>query len=33
LGFCLLTADEQERLAMQLLSAAPVVADEDLARR
>jgi len=33
LGFWLLTADEQERLAMQLLSAAPVVADEDLARR
>ncbi len=32
LGFWLLTADEQERLAMQLLSAAPVVADEDLAR-
>jgi murein DD-endopeptidase MepM/ murein hydrolase activator NlpD len=29
LGFWLLTADEQERLAMQLLSAAPVVADED----
>lgn len=33
LGFWLLTADEQERLAMQLLSAAPVVADEDLAPR
>ncbi|MGA3186994.1 MAG: M23 family metallopeptidase [Bryobacteraceae bacterium] len=32
LGFWLLTADEQERLAMQLLSTAPVVADEDLAR-
>jgi murein DD-endopeptidase MepM/ murein hydrolase activator NlpD len=32
LGFWLLTADEQERLAMQLLSAPPVVADEDLAR-
>jgi murein DD-endopeptidase MepM/ murein hydrolase activator NlpD len=32
LGFWLLTADEQERLAMQLLSAAPVVADEDLAQ-
>jgi len=32
LGFWLLTADEQERLAMQLLSAAPVVADEDLSR-
>ncbi len=29
LGFWLLTADEQERLAMQLLSAAPVVADEE----
>jgi murein DD-endopeptidase MepM/ murein hydrolase activator NlpD len=33
LGFWLLTANEQERLAMQLLSAAPVVADEDLAPR
>jgi murein DD-endopeptidase MepM/ murein hydrolase activator NlpD len=33
LGFWLLTADEQERLAMQLLSAAPVVAGEDLAPR
>jgi murein DD-endopeptidase MepM/ murein hydrolase activator NlpD len=33
LGFWLLTADEQERLAMQLLSAAPVVADENLVRR
>ena len=33
LGFWLLTADEQERLAMQLLSAAPVVADEDLTSR
>ncbi len=33
LGFWLLTADEQERLAMQLLSAPPVVADEDLASR
>jgi murein DD-endopeptidase MepM/ murein hydrolase activator NlpD len=33
LGFWLLTTDEQERLAMQLLSAAPVVADEDLAPR
>jgi murein DD-endopeptidase MepM/ murein hydrolase activator NlpD len=32
LGFWLLTADEQERLAMQVLSAAPMVADEDLAR-
>lgn len=32
LGFWLLTADEQERLAMQLLSAPPVVADEDLGR-
>lgn len=32
LGFWLLTADEQERLAMQLLSATPVVADEDLSR-
>jgi murein DD-endopeptidase MepM/ murein hydrolase activator NlpD len=33
LGFWLLTADEQERLAMQLLSAAPVADDEDLLRR
>ncbi len=33
LGFWLLTADDQERLAMQLLSAAPVVADEELAPR
>jgi hypothetical protein len=33
LGFWLLTADEQERLAMQVLSAAPVVAEEDFARR
>jgi murein DD-endopeptidase MepM/ murein hydrolase activator NlpD len=33
LGFWLLTADDQERLAMQLLSAAPVVADEDLSLR
>jgi murein DD-endopeptidase MepM/ murein hydrolase activator NlpD len=33
LGFWLLTAAEQERLAMQLLSAAPVVAGEDLAPR
>jgi murein DD-endopeptidase MepM/ murein hydrolase activator NlpD len=32
LGFWLLTADEQERLAMQVLSAAPAVADEDLSR-
>jgi hypothetical protein len=32
LGFWLLTADEQERLAMQLLSVAPVVADEGLSR-
>jgi murein DD-endopeptidase MepM/ murein hydrolase activator NlpD len=32
LGFWLLTSDEQERLAMQLLSAPPVLADEDLAR-
>jgi murein DD-endopeptidase MepM/ murein hydrolase activator NlpD len=31
LGFWLLTADEQERLAMQLLSPSPVVAGEDLA--
>ncbi len=31
LGFWLLTANEQERLAMQLLSAAPVVAPEDTA--
>lgn len=30
LGFWLLTADEQERLAMELLSAPPVVADDDL---
>jgi murein DD-endopeptidase MepM/ murein hydrolase activator NlpD len=29
LGFWLLTADEQERLAMQLLSEAPAVATED----
>jgi murein DD-endopeptidase MepM/ murein hydrolase activator NlpD len=33
LGFWLLTADEQERLAMQLLSATPVVADDDLGSR
>jgi murein DD-endopeptidase MepM/ murein hydrolase activator NlpD len=33
LGFWLLTADDQERLAMQLLSAAPLVADEDLSSR
>ncbi len=33
LGFWLLTADEQERLAMQLLSAPPVVAEEDLMPR
>jgi hypothetical protein len=33
LGFWLLTEDEQERLAMQLLSEAPVVADEDGARQ
>jgi murein DD-endopeptidase MepM/ murein hydrolase activator NlpD len=33
LGFWLLTADEQERLAMQLLSTAPVVADDGLAPR
>jgi murein DD-endopeptidase MepM/ murein hydrolase activator NlpD len=33
LGFWLLTADDQERLAMQLLSAAPVVADDDSAQR
>jgi len=33
LGFWLLTEDEQERLAMQLLSAASVVADEDLTAR
>jgi len=33
LGFWLLTADEQERLAMQVLSAAPVVADEDITSR
>jgi murein DD-endopeptidase MepM/ murein hydrolase activator NlpD len=29
LGFWLLTADEQEQLAMQLLSTAPVAADQD----
>ena len=29
LGFWLLTADEQERLAMQVLSEAPLIADED----
>jgi murein DD-endopeptidase MepM/ murein hydrolase activator NlpD len=33
LGFWVLTADEQERLAMQLLSPAPVVAEGDLAPR
>jgi murein DD-endopeptidase MepM/ murein hydrolase activator NlpD len=33
LGFWLLTADDQERLAMQILSEAPVVADENLAPR
>jgi murein DD-endopeptidase MepM/ murein hydrolase activator NlpD len=33
LGFWLLTADDQERLAMQLLSAAPGVAEEELAPR
>jgi hypothetical protein len=33
LGFWLLTADDQERLAMQLLSADPAVADEDTASR
>jgi murein DD-endopeptidase MepM/ murein hydrolase activator NlpD len=33
LGFWLLSADDQERLAMQLLSATSVVADEDLAQR
>jgi murein DD-endopeptidase MepM/ murein hydrolase activator NlpD len=33
LGFWLLTADEQERLAMQLLSTAPVAVGEDLASR
>ncbi len=33
LGFWLLTADDQERLAMQLLSEAPVVADDDLSLR
>ncbi len=33
LGFWLLTADEQERLAMQVLSAAPMVADEDVTSR
>jgi murein DD-endopeptidase MepM/ murein hydrolase activator NlpD len=33
LGFWLLTADDQERLAMQLLSAGPVVVDEGSAQR
>ena len=33
LGFWLLTADEQERLAMQLLSTTPLVAGETLAAR
>jgi hypothetical protein len=33
LGFWLLTADDQERLAMQLLSVPPVVADEEQAPR
>jgi murein DD-endopeptidase MepM/ murein hydrolase activator NlpD len=33
LGFWLLTADDQERLAMQILSAAPVAADENLEPR
>ena len=33
LGFWLLTADEQERLAMQLLSAAPAAASENLTPR
>jgi hypothetical protein len=33
LGFWLLTADEQERLAMQLLSTAPVAVGEDLDSR
>jgi murein DD-endopeptidase MepM/ murein hydrolase activator NlpD len=33
LGFWLLTADEQERLAIQLFSAGPMVAEEDLAPR
>jgi len=33
LGFWLLTADDQERLAMQLLSSATVVADTDVATR
>jgi murein DD-endopeptidase MepM/ murein hydrolase activator NlpD len=33
LGFWLLTADEQERLEMQLLSAVPAAADEALALR
>jgi len=32
LGFWLLTAEEQERLAMQLLSPTPTIAAEDLAR-
>jgi murein DD-endopeptidase MepM/ murein hydrolase activator NlpD len=33
LGFWLLTADEQERLAMRVLSEAPLNADEDLTAR
>jgi murein DD-endopeptidase MepM/ murein hydrolase activator NlpD len=33
LGFWLLSADDQERLAMQLLSEAPMVADDDLSPR
>lgn len=33
LGFWLLTADDQERLAMQLLSTPPVVAGDDLSSR
>lgn len=31
LGFWLLTADDQERLAMELLASAPLAADEDFA--
>jgi hypothetical protein len=33
LGFWLLTADDQRRLAMQLLSTVPVIAGKDLALR
>jgi len=33
LGFWLLTGDEQERLAMQLLSETSVATEEDLLRQ